>query len=60
LLIDPKSQFLTEMGTLMLIENYPVNQIIRTKLLIKDFAFGIKRPATTEIIWLLLNGFPVL
>jgi PAS domain S-box-containing protein len=60
LAIDPQWQFLTEMGTPLLIENYPVNQIIQTRLPIKNFITGIKRPATKDIGWLLVNGFPVL
>lgn len=58
--IDPQWQFLTAGSTPMNIEDYPVNQIIRTKLPIKDFIIGINRPATKDTVWLLVNGLPVL
>ena len=41
-------------------ENYPVNKIVNSKKGIKNFIIGIKKPETTSIKWLLLNGFPVL
>ncbi len=57
---DPQWQFLTETGIPLSIENYPVNQIIHSKQLLKDFLIGIHRPLTGNIVWLLVNGFPVL
>lgn len=58
--IDPQWHFFTEMEETLAVENYPVNQIIRTKQAIKNFVFGITRPATKDLVWLLVNGFPVL
>lgn len=57
---DPQWQFLTETGIPLSIEKYPVNQIIHSKQLLKDFLIGIHRPLTGNIVWLLVNGFPVL
>lgn len=40
-------------------ENYPVNEILNTKKLIKNFIIGIKKNEKDSIQWLLINGFPV-
>jgi len=52
-------QFLNEDNIVMLIENYPVSQIITTRKSIKNSTYGVYRTATNDIVWLLVNGFPV-
>jgi len=41
-------------------EEYPVNQIIRGRQLIKDQVMGILQPGKNDIVWVTVNGFPVL
>ncbi|MGZ9735960.1 PAS domain S-box protein [Flavobacterium sp. GNP002] len=55
---DSTWNFLNEDNSVMLFENYPVNQIIAKKQAIKNFKAGINRPANNDIVWLLINGFP--
>jgi signal transduction histidine kinase/CheY-like chemotaxis protein len=43
----------------MLFENIPVNQIISTKKSIKNFTTGIKRLLSNDIVWILVNGYPL-
>ncbi|WP_051929457.1 PAS domain S-box protein [Flavobacterium sp. 83] len=50
--------FLNEDNSVMLIENYPVNQILKSKQAIKNFRLGVNRPETNDRVWLLINGFP--
>jgi PAS domain S-box-containing protein len=58
--IDSEWKFLAEDKSIMPAAEYPVNQIIRGKQPIKNFVIGVYRPATNQIVWALLNGFPVL
>ena len=57
--INPVWKFIDENYKLVPIENYPVNQILNDKKILKNFILGIKRPDNTKTIWVLLNGFPV-
>ncbi len=41
------------------IEDYPVNLIIQTQKEIKMLMIGVNRPATEDIAWFLVNGFPI-
>ncbi len=58
--IDPDWKFVNVDNTKMLLENYPVQQIINTKKAIKDQILGIQKTANHTIIWVNVNGFPVL
>ncbi|MBF0229251.1 MAG: response regulator [Desulfamplus sp.] len=60
LAIDLQWKFLNENNTPLPIKEYPVNQIIRNKQAIKDFILGINRPATNDVVWVSVNGFPLL
>ncbi|MFA9187792.1 PAS domain S-box protein [Flavobacterium sp. FBOR7N2.3] len=55
-----KWHFLNEDYSEMKVDNYPINQIIRSKTAIKNFPLGIMEPTTKKIIWILVNGFPTL
>ncbi|MES2238697.1 MAG: PAS domain S-box protein [Bacteroidota bacterium] len=55
-----KWDFLNDDCSEMMIENYPVSQIISCKKPIKNFPLGIIRPTNTEVVWILVNGFPML
>ncbi|MES2806587.1 MAG: PAS domain S-box protein [Bacteroidota bacterium] len=55
---DPTWNFLNEDNSVMQFENYPVNQIVANKRAIKNFKLGVNRPVSSDIVWLLINGFP--
>ena len=56
--ISPFWKFMNEDLSVMPIEKYPVNEILRTKQSLKNKILGIIRPKNSEITWLLANGFP--
>ncbi|MFV8340144.1 response regulator [Flavobacterium sp. LB3P21] len=56
---DPIWKFIKEDNKSLSLENYPVNQIIRTKKPISNFIIGITNTDSTEARWFLLDGFPV-
>ena len=58
--IDPEWRFLNENHEPLPLEDYPVNQIARKKQAIKNLVLGIKRPATNDVVWVSVNGFPEL
>lgn len=60
LAIDPNWKFFNEDYSLLSLEKYPVNQILSSKRPIKNFIGGVKRPKTNDIVWLLINGFPIM
>ncbi|MBA0884992.1 PAS domain S-box protein [Flavobacterium undicola] len=55
-----KWNFLNEDYSEMQIENHPINQIIHSKRAIKNFPLGIIEPIKKTIVWVLVNGFPML
>lgn len=56
--LDPAWNFLNEDNSIMQFESYPVNQIVATKQVIKNFILGVNRPMSMDVVWLLINGFP--
>lgn len=52
--------FLYEDCTALPFEKYPVNQIKATHKPINNCVFGVNRPNTNDVVWLLVNGFPRL
>lgn len=59
LAIDKDWMFLLEDGSIMPIEQYPVNMILRTKDTIKNRICGVNRPSTRDVVWLQVTGYPV-
>jgi PAS domain S-box-containing protein len=57
---DPHWSFLYEDYQELPVESYPVSQIIKTKKPIKDFRLGVYRPNLKDIVWLTVNGSPVM
>ncbi|HJR99908.1 MAG TPA: PAS domain S-box protein, partial [Flavobacterium sp.] len=55
-----KWDFLNFDNSKMLIQDYPVSQIINTKKPIKNFPMGVVRGVNQEVVWALVNGFPML
>ncbi|MEI6060612.1 MAG: PAS domain S-box protein [Bacteroidota bacterium] len=60
LAIDPQWQFVDETNNPLPIEKYPVNQIAISKKALKFFTAGVYRPSTSDLVWLMVNGIPVL
>jgi hypothetical protein len=48
---------LNEDGSSMDINKFPVNQIIKTKLSVKNVLLGVNRPLNSGIVFL-VNGYP--
>ncbi len=55
---SPFWKFMNEDYSEMPIEQYPVNEIVRTKKSLKNKILGINQPKNGKIVWLLVNGFP--
>jgi hypothetical protein len=43
----------------MILDEYPVNVLLNTKLPIKNLEVGIYNPSHQRNIWVLVNGFPI-
>ena len=56
---DPQWRFLLADGSSMPLDDYPVNWIISNKKAINNLVAGINRPKTNDIVWIIVNGFPV-
>lgn len=41
-------------------EEYPLSIIKTTKKPVSNHLVGVERPATNDVVWLIVNGFPVL
>ncbi len=57
--IDKEWRFLREDKSELPISEYPVNQIISGKKNIKELVLGINRPACNDVVWAVVNGYPV-
>ena len=58
--IDSSWKFINEDNTPLLLDKYPVNRIVKSKKSIKNEIFGIQHSGKNEIVWVTVNGFPVL
>lgn len=58
--IDPAWMFTDENNKSLVLDNYPVNQVLRAKKPIKNQILGIRRPGETAPVWVLVNGFAEL
>lgn len=58
--IDPHWKFIHENKTAFVLEEYPVNRVIRTKKPLRNLILGVIRPETNDMAWLNVNGFPDL
>ena len=58
--IDPAWRFLKPDNSTMSLEDYPVNRVLSSKLPIKNQILGIQKSSNSEIVWVNVNGFPVL
>lgn len=58
--IDPEWKFIHEDKTSFAFDEYPVNRIVKSKQPIKNQILGVQQPGKKDIVWLTVNGFPVL
>ncbi|MCX6873407.1 MAG: response regulator [Verrucomicrobia bacterium] len=58
--IDPAWKFVSEANTPLPLDEYPVNRIVSGKQPIKNHVLGIRQPGKNDIVWVTVNGFPVL
>ncbi len=57
--IDPAWCFLLENGTPMDLEEYPVNQVLKSGKPLSGFTIGICRPDLSDPLWVLCNAYPI-
>ncbi len=55
---DPDWRFVREDGTRMPVDEFPVNQVIATGQLLKNFVMGIAGGREGEYTWVLVNAYP--
>jgi PAS domain S-box-containing protein len=60
MVIDPVWKFVDENKTPLPIDEYPVNRILTSKNPIKNQTLGIYQPGKIDLVWVAVNGFPVL
>lgn len=58
--IDPAWNFVDADNNPLPLHEYPVNAIVASKKPLKDFLLGIRRSFSGDIVWVKVNGFPVL
>ncbi len=57
--IDPDWHFFREDGTVMPLEEYPVNRVVATRQPLKNFMVGVRRPGGLDDVWAMANANPV-
>jgi PAS domain S-box-containing protein/putative nucleotidyltransferase with HDIG domain len=55
---DPVWHFVSENGTRMPVSEFPVNQVIATGHIVKNFVMGIALGRNRESTWVLVNAYP--
>jgi PAS domain S-box-containing protein/putative nucleotidyltransferase with HDIG domain len=55
---DPYWHFVREDGTRMPVAEFPVNQVIEKRQVLKNFVMGIDRESEDEYKWVLVNAYP--
>jgi PAS domain S-box-containing protein len=58
--IDPAWKFIHENNTPLNLDEYPVNKVVSGRLPIKNQVLGIQQPSKNDVVWVTVNGFPVL
>lgn len=58
--VDLAWNFVNTDNSIVPLENYPVNKIIAKKQALRNQVLGVQQPDNTNIVWLTVNGFPVL
>ena len=58
--IDQAWKFTHEDNTPLTLDEYPVNRIVNGRQSIKNQVLGIQQPGKNDVVWVTVNGFPVL
>jgi hypothetical protein len=58
--IDPVWRFINEDGSALPFDQYPVNRIVESKQAFRNQTIGVTQPNKKDIVWLLINGLPIL
>ncbi|MCX6265931.1 MAG: PocR ligand-binding domain-containing protein, partial [Bacteroidetes bacterium] len=58
--IDPAWKFIHDDNTPLTLDEYPVNRIVAGMKPIKNQRLGISQPGKNGVVWVTVNGFPVL
>jgi len=58
--IDPAWKFINQDDSSMAVEDFPVNRIVKGKKPIKNQILGIHHSDKNDVVWVNVNGFPVL
>jgi PAS domain S-box-containing protein len=58
--MDPQWKFLDRNNNPLPLNGYPVNRVLISKKPMRSQFLGVVRPVTNDIVWLAVNGFPVL
>jgi len=58
--LDPEWKFLDDNSKALAQDEYPVNRVVSSKKPIKNMLVGVVRAKDKDIVWVLVNGFPVL
>jgi PAS domain S-box-containing protein len=58
--IDPLWKFVNENNKPLSLDEYPVNRMITGRQPIRNQILGIQKPGNSEVVWVSVNGFPVL
>lgn len=57
--IDKYWRFVTEEGTIIPVDKYPVSKIISSKKAMDTYVLGVLKSLDSDPIWLIVNGYPV-
>ena len=58
--IDPDWRFTDQDGKTMAVDDYPVNQVLRSKAPVRSVIVGVHKQEIREVTWVLCNAFPVV
>jgi len=58
--LDPAWNFVDADSAVLPLCEYPVNRILASKEPLKDYLAGIRRSASSDIVWVMVNGVPVM
>lgn len=58
--VEGRWDFVHEDGSLMAIDEYPVNRAVDSRSAINDLVLGRRRSETNDTAWLMCNAYPVL
>lgn len=57
--LDETWDFIFEDGSKVPIKSYPANVVVKTMQPIEELVLGIRKTVSNEVIWVLLNAYPV-